>query len=249
MTTSDSPLAVEFRGVSKTFGRSAKRTLLRTRISEFFSRAKHERFHALRNVSFQLRRGESLAVVGSNGAGKSTLLSLVTRLSCPDEGQVEVRGRVAALLELGSGFHPDLSGRENVYLNASLIGLSRKKTDLLFDSIVEFSGLAEFINEPLRTYSTGMVMRLAFSVSMNMDPDILVIDEILAVGDKQFQTKCFERIQEFRRSGKTFLFVSHGAAIEAQCERALWLDHGQVMMDGKVKDVLEAYQGRASVPV
>ena len=150
-----------------------------------------------------------MAIVGGNGAGKSTLLSLVTGLCRPTRGRIAVEGRVAALLELGSGFHPDLTGAENIALNAALLGLSRKRTEACFDDIVEFSGVGDFIHEPLRTYSSGMNMRLAFSIAVNVDPDILIVDEVLAVGDLAFQAKCFDRIAEFKRAGKTLLFVSH----------------------------------------
>jgi ABC-type polysaccharide/polyol phosphate transport system ATPase subunit len=184
-------------------------------------------------------------VVGPTGAGKSTLLGLLAGLAQPDCGEITVNGRVAALLELGSGFHPDLTGAENLWLNASLLGLTRKRTEELFDTIVEFAGIGEFIGEPLRTYSAGMLMRLAFSVAVNTDADILVIDEILAVGDQAFQAKCFERILEFRRGSKTILCVSHSLEmLESLCDRALWLDHGEVMMDGTMRSVREAYEGR-----
>jgi ABC-type polysaccharide/polyol phosphate transport system ATPase subunit len=197
-------------------------------------------------VSFSLEEGESLAIIGSNGAGKSTLLSLSAGLTLPDQGAVQVNGRIAALLELGSGFHPDLTGAENLVLNAALLGLSRRKTNQLFDRIVEFSGIGEFIGDPLRTYSSGMIMRLAFSVAIQCEPDILLIDEVLGVGDASFQEKSKEALVSFRRAGKSLLFVSHSpASVREMCDRALWIDHGSVMMDGSVKAVLEAYQGRA----
>ena len=193
------------RGVSKTFyhRRSAKR-LLRQYVTGWFRSGSRDEdtFYALRNVSFDVHEGESVGIVGANGAGKSTLLSVITGLAHPDEGSIEVNGRVAALLELGSGFHPDLTGRENVRMNAALLGFSRAKTDELFDAIVEFSGVGEFINDPLRTYSSGMTLRLAFSVAVNLDPEVLLIDEILAVGDQEFQGRCLERIRavaEFRK--------------------------------------------------
>ena len=198
-------------------------------------------------VSFQLSRGEALAVVGRNGAGKSTLLSLVAGLAKPDEGSIQVNGRIAPLLELGSGFHPDLNGKENVFLNAALLGLSRKQTYALYDSIVDFSGIGEFINEPLRTYSTGMILRLAFSVAINMDPEILIVDEVLAVGDAGFQAKCYERVSDLRNAGKTILAVSHASQmIQQLCERAIWLDAGELVMSGTVRDVMEAYAGRGA---
>lgn len=237
--------AIEFQGVSKSFPRHVGQHLLRSRMAHWLRGQSMERFYALKHVTFRVAHGESLAVMGPNGAGKSTLLGLIARLSIPDEGSIEVNGRTAALLELGSGFHPDLTGRENVRLNASLIGLSRKRAAALFDQIVEFSGIVDFIDEPLRTYSTGMVMRLAFSVAVNMDPEILLIDEVLAVGDQTFQAKCIERIHHFRVAGKTIVAVSHAASIlQELCDHAIWLDHGELIMAGQVQDVAEAYAGR-----
>jgi ABC-type polysaccharide/polyol phosphate transport system ATPase subunit len=239
---------IEFANVSKTFARHAGQILLRTRVAEWLKGTHLERFYALKDVSFQLEKGESLAVIGPNGAGKSTLLGLVAGLTEPNSGRITVTGRRAALLELGSGFHFDLTGRENVYLNASLLGLTRKRTAQLFDRIVDFSGIGDFIEEPIRTYSTGMVMRLAFSVAVHMDPEILIIDEVLAVGDASFQAKCFERIFDFRDEGKTLLCVSHAVGtVQQLCNRAIWLDHGQLIMSGDVHEVTEAYAGRPTV--
>src|SRR5580704_9961579 len=238
-------MLIEFQNVSKWFAHSTGRLLMRTHIARWFGRQHHEPFCALRNVSFRLEDGESLAIVGSNGAGKSTLLSLAAGLTFPDEGQVRVNGRIAAILELGSGFHPDLTGAENLVLNAALLGLSKRKTRELFDGIVEFSGIGQFIDDPLRTYSSGMVVRLAFSIAIQCDPDILLIDEVLAVGDAAFQEKSREALVAFRRAGKSMLFVSHSpAAVRHMCDRAVWIDHGAVMMEGSVQDVLDAYQGR-----
>jgi ABC-type polysaccharide/polyol phosphate transport system ATPase subunit len=235
---------IEFDNVSKKFTRHAGQMLLRNHLTRFFTRQKDDPFFALKHVSFSVARGESLAVIGSNGAGKSTLLGLVAGISQPDEGTVVVNGQVTALLELGSGFHPSLTGRENVRLNAALLGLSRRQTAAAFERIVEFSGIREFIDEPLRTYSTGMTMRLAFSVAVNRDPEILLVDEVLAVGDAAFQAKCIEKIREFRNAGKTLLFVSHTSMIQQLCDRAIWLDHGELILSGRVADVLEAYAGR-----
>jgi ABC-type polysaccharide/polyol phosphate transport system ATPase subunit len=222
--------------------------LLRNHLTRFFTRQIDDPFFALKRVSFSVERGESLAVIGSNGAGKSTLLGLVAGVSKPDEGTVAVNGQVTALLELGSGFHPSLTGRENVRLNAALLGLSRRQTDEAFEHILEFSGIREFIDEPLRTYSTGMVMRLAFSVAIHRDPQILLVDEILAVGDAAFQAKCIAKIHEFRNAGKTLLCVSHTALIRQLCDRAIWLDHGELILSGEVGEVLEAYAGRQTAP-
>ena len=237
---------VEFNGVTKIYYHGGGRMLLRNRVQEWVSGKRPESFAAVKNVSFELRHGESMAVVGSNGAGKSTLLSLVAGLSRPNAGSIVVNGRLAALLELGSGFHPDLTGTENVTLNASLLGLTRKRTAELFDQIVEFSGIGhDFIDEPLRTYSTGMVMRLAFSVAINMDPDVLLVDEVLAVGDTEFQQKCFQRIREFRQSGKSLLCVSHATGmVQELCDKAIWLDHGEMMMSGPIAEVMQAYNGK-----
>jgi ABC-type polysaccharide/polyol phosphate transport system ATPase subunit len=237
--------AVEFQNVSKIFHRQTGKLLLRYRLKQLFTSEVGDPFYALKNVSFRMEQGESLAIIGANGAGKSTLLGLAAGLALPDEGRVAVNGRVAALLELGSGFHPDLTGEENVRLNASLIGLSRKRTNEISEEIVEFSGIGDFIREPLRTYSTGMVMRLGFSVAVMMDPEILLVDEVLAVGDAAFQNKCFDKVREFRRRGKMLLCVSHSRVmIEELCDRAIWLDHGEVMMTGRVAEVMTAYGGR-----
>jgi ABC-type polysaccharide/polyol phosphate transport system ATPase subunit len=239
---------IEFEHVSKTFSHSGGAKLLSAHLMErlHWRAAKRGVFHALKDVSFRVERGECLAIVGGNGAGKSTLLSLVTGLCRPSEGRIQVNGRVAALLELGSGFHPELTGVENIFLNASLLGLSRKKAEACFDEIVEFSGVAEFIREPLRTYSSGMIMRLAFAVAVHVDPDILIVDEVLAVGDQAFQSKCFERIAEFKRAGKTLLFVSHSAQLVRQfCDRTIWLDNGEAVLVGTPDEVLNAYAGKS----
>src|ERR1700724_3687790 len=235
---------IQFQRVSKIFHRHTGPKLIRHHFRDWFRPDPESDFYALKDISFSIDEGERVAIVGRNGAGKSTLLSLVCGLSRPEKGQVEVSGQLAALLELGSGFHPDLTGAENVLLNASLLGFTRARTHALFDSIVEFSGVGEFINEPLRTYSTGMMLRLAFSVALNLEPRILIIDEVLAVGDQAFQEKCFRKIFEFRNSGKTLLCVSHAPAILLRlCDRALWLDHGSLLMDGKTAEVLQAYAG------
>jgi ABC-type polysaccharide/polyol phosphate transport system ATPase subunit len=237
--------AIECSGVSKYFKRHSGRALLRKHFEGWFRRSHRERFYALKNVSFRLEAGQGLALVGTNGAGKSTLLSLIAGLAEPDSGTIAVNGRIGALLQLGAGFHPDLTGAENVFLNASLIGMTARRTRELFDTIVDFSGMGDFIDEPLRTYSSGMVMRLAFSVAVHLDPDILIVDEVLAVGDHAFQLKCQERIRQFKRDHKTLLFVSHAAAsVEGLCERAIWLDRGEIMMEGTLDEVVEAYEGR-----
>ena len=233
---------IEFSRVTKTFTHTGGSKLLRTHLRDRFKERKKDVFYALKDVSFHLEHGESMAVIGRNGAGKSTLLGVAAGLCKPSEGSVAVRGRVAALLELGSGFHPDLTGVENIRLNASLLGLSRSRTGEVFESIVDFSEIRDFIHDPVRTYSSGMVMRLAFSVAVHVDPDILIIDELLAVGDHRFQVKCFDKILQFKQAGKTLLFVSHGGGVVQQlCDRAIWLDHGEMLLDGPPAQVLAAY--------
>ena len=238
---------IEFHNVSKCFSRSGGSKLLRVFLKERLQKRNQEAFYALRDVSFRVEQGESMAIIGANGAGKSTLLSLVAGLTRPNGGRVEVNGKVAALLELGTGFHPDLTGNENVYLNASILGLSRKRTRECYDSIVDFSGIGDFIHQPIRTYSSGMVMRLAFSVAIHVEPDILIIDEVLAVGDAAFQEKCFGRICELKRAGKTLLFVSHAPEmVKHLCDHSLWLEHGRVKAAGPPAELLEAYSGHGA---
>jgi ABC-type polysaccharide/polyol phosphate transport system ATPase subunit len=234
---------VRLEGVSKTYSRRVARQFLRSVLLDRLRPAQHQVFHALKRVSLDLEQGDSLAVIGPNGAGKSTLLSVIAGLSWPDEGKVQVSGQVAALLELGSGFHPDLTGAENVRLNAALLGLSRRMAREKADEIVEFSGIGDFISEPLRTYSAGMVMRLAFSVAMTVDPSILLIDEVLAVGDQAFQIKCIAKILELKRQGRVLICTSHVPnTLRQLCARAIWLDHGQVVREGAAPELLDAYE-------
>ena len=234
---------IEIQNVTKHFPHSAERMLLRGYLTRLLKGVRAQPFVALRDVSFSVERGESLAIVGHNGAGKSTLLSLVAGVAQPTSGSVKVDGRIAALLDLGSGFHPDLTGAENLLLNASLMGMNRKEAESKFEAILEFSGLREFIREPLRTYSTGMVMRLAFSVVMHTEPQIVILDEVLAVGDAEFQAKCRGALERMRNEGRTLLFVSHAAAeVRRMCDRAVWLDHGRLMMEGAAGEVIDAYE-------
>ncbi len=243
MSTSDERPAIILHQVWKSFPRHTGQVLLRDRLLNLLHSRRMERFQALQDVSLSMYHGDSVAVIGHNGAGKSTLLNLTTGLCRPDRGRVEVNGRVAALLDLGSGFHPDLTGAENVRINAALLGLSRRQVREKFDEVVAFSEIGDFIDEPLRTYSSGMVMRLAFSVAVTVNPDILIIDEVLGVGDVAFQAKCFDRIMQFRKAGKTILCVSHSSStLKDICTRAVWLHHGRVVDDGPIGRVLEAYR-------
>jgi lipopolysaccharide transport system ATP-binding protein len=202
----------------------------------------NEEFWALRDVNFSIYSGEAVGIIGENGSGKSTSLKLISKILEPTTGSVSVRGKVSALLELGTGFHPDLTGRENIYLNGSLLGLSRKEMASRYDSIVDFSELGEFIDTPIKHYSSGMVMRLGFAVAINVDPNILLTDEVLAVGDEAFQRKCLEYIAELRRRGVTIVFVSHALdAVRGLCKRAIWLDHGKLIADGPAGEVIDRY--------
>lgn len=240
---------IEFKNVSKGFPRAGGQRLIRQYIEDILRKNSPTAFHALKNVSFAIKDGESVAILGANGAGKSTLLSLVTRLAPPSAGEVVVNGRVAALLELGAGFHPDLTGRENVGLNAALLGFSRKQSASLYGAIVDFAELHDFIDEPLRAYSNGMMLRLAFAVAVHLEPQVFIIDEVLAVGDQRFQAKCIEKIFEIRNQGCTILCVSHATeTLKSLCTRALWLDRGQLLMDGPIREVIHAYESSLSVP-
>lgn len=199
---------------------------------------------ALRDLSFSVPEGQVVGIIGRNGAGKSTLLKILSRITHPTFGQVRVRGRVASLLEVGTGFHEELTGRENVYLNGSILGMKRHDIDRHFDQIVEFAGLAQFIDTPIKRFSSGMRLRLGFAVAAHLDPDVLIVDEVLAVGDAGFQKKCIAAMADLRSGGRTVLFVSHNmAAVENLCSRGIWIDQGRLRMDGPAKDVIKTYLG------
>jgi ABC-type polysaccharide/polyol phosphate transport system ATPase subunit len=238
--------ALRFDQVTKTFVHHAGQILLRERLIEMIRPSQRPRFEALKDVSFELAPGESLGLIGANGAGKSTILNLATGLALPDRGSITVNGRVMALLELGAGFHPDLTGAENVRVNAAMMGMTRRQMLNRFDEIVDFSGVRDFINEPLRVYSAGMTMRLAFSVAISADPDVLLIDEVLGVGDQAFYARCLEKIRSFQASNKTIVLASHSAElITMLCQRALWMEKGHVMMLGSAPEVITAYKSKA----
>ncbi|HNW40152.1 MAG TPA: ABC transporter ATP-binding protein, partial [Candidatus Omnitrophota bacterium] len=202
----------------------------------------YKEFWALRDVSFEVKRGECVGIIGRNGSGKSTLLQVVTGTLEPTLGKVEVRGRVSALLELGSGFNPEFTGRENVYVNGAILGLSKAEMDKKFDEIAAFADIGEFIEQPVKIYSSGMYVRLAFAIAINVDPDILIIDEALSVGDIRFQVKCYRKLEEFREKGKTIVFVSHSSTdVVRLCNRAIWLDSGSIRKSGISKNIVEEY--------
>ena len=208
----------------------------------FWKRNNHEIRKVLNDVNVQIKAGETVALIGVNGSGKSTLLKLMTKIIYPNAGEIEVNGKLTSMLELGAGFHPDFSGMENIYFNASIFGLSKKEIDSRLNDIIEFSELREFIDNPVRTYSSGMYMRLAFSIAINVDADILLIDEILSVGDRHFQDKCFNKMQELKKEGKTIVLVTHDInAAKRLCDRTIWLNNGKIQMDGKSEVVLEQY--------
>lgn len=203
------------------------------------------KFHALRNVSLKIGEGETVALLGFNGSGKSTLLKHISGVMQPDSGTVLTRGRVAGLIEVGAGFHPDLSGRDNVYLNGAILGMSEAEIKEKFASIVEFAEIGEFIDTEVKFYSSGMYLRLAFSVAVHTDPDVFLVDEILAVGDEPFQKKCLAKIKELAAAGKTLVVVSHDLELVSQvCERGVLLEHGTVLMDGPVKEVISRLRGQ-----
>jgi ABC-2 type transport system ATP-binding protein len=207
-----------------------------------------EDFWALRDVSFEVMEGETFGLIGENGSGKSTMLKCLTRILRPDSGSVSVTGKVSALLELGAGFHPELTGRENVFLNGAILGLSQKELRRRFDDIVDFAGIGPFIDEPVKNYSSGMYVRLGFSVAINVDPDVLMVDEVLAVGDEAFQRKCNEKFLDLRNNGKTVVLVSHGLGqVQNLCDRVAWFSHGQLMKVGAPRDVIKAYTGTVHV--
>ncbi len=207
------------------------------------TRGKYKDFWALRDVSLEVPAGSTLGLIGRNGSGKSSLLKCISRILSPDAGAITVTGRVATLLEVGSGFHPELSGRENVYLNGSILGMSRKEIAAKFEDIVDFSGVRDFIDQPVKNYSSGMYVRLGFSVAINVDPDVLIVDEVLAVGDAAFREKCRQKFVEFKKQGKTIVLVSHSMNnITEMCDSAVWLHDGRIRKMGDTRDVVDAYE-------
>ena len=240
MAKSDNRIVVEH--VYKTFNiymdkaNSLKEKLL------FWNRNKKEKREVLKDINLTIKNGEAVALIGVNGSGKSTLLKLMTKIIYPNKGKITTYGKLTSLLELGAGFHPDFSGRENIYFNASIFGLTKKEIDDRIDKIIEFSELGSYIDNPVRTYSSGMYMRLAFAVAINVDADILLIDEILAVGDQHFQDKCIAKMKELKAQGKTMVFVTHSMnTVKEFCSRAVWLSNGVIKMYDEPDKVIEEY--------
>lgn len=236
---------IKVENLSKKF---KKRNLLNeyNTLKNFFLRKQHpsnnQFTHALKDINFTVKKGNTVGIVGHNGSGKSTILKILSKIYRPDSGQFMVHGRVSALIELGVGFHPDFSGRENVFINGLILGLPKKEIKALFDKIIQYANLENFVDAPVRTYSTGMYMRLAFSIAIHVDPDILLIDEVLAVGDEAFKQKCYDKIEEFQNQGKTIIIASHDLSmIEKWCSEVIWLDHGNLKKIGPPKNVIDSY--------
>ena len=236
--------AVCFEHVSKRFilHHERNRSFQEAMVNLWRHNGSREEFWALRDVNFAVRKGENLGIIGENGSGKSTTLKLISGVLIPTEGKIAVDGKISALLELGAGFHPDLIGKENIFLNGSILGFSRREMNSKLDSIIEFSGLSNFIDVPLKHYSAGMCVRLGFAIAIHVDFDILLIDEVLTVGDQSFQEKCLDKIMCFKRQGKTIVFVSHNlGTVEAICDRVLLLDKGRIESQGESGAVTSAY--------
>lgn len=242
INNADRETVISVKNVSKKFrvyfdkGSSLKERIL------FRERNRYEEREVLNDISFEVKKGDALGLIGQNGCGKSTMLKLLTRIMYPNSGTIEVKGRVSSLIELGAGFHPDMSGRENIYINASIFGLSKKEIDSRLDDIIDFSELHDYIDNPVRTYSSGMYTRLAFSVAVNVDADILLIDEILAVGDASFQSKCFNKMMDIKAKGTTIVLVSHALGdVEKVCNKAIWIKNGKIGMSGTPHDIIPHY--------
>jgi lipopolysaccharide transport system ATP-binding protein len=237
-----SEVAVRVDHVTKSFrlyherNQSLKSAIMRRR------RSIHEDFLALEDVSFDVPAGSTFGLIGSNGSGKSTLLKCLANIYYPNKGSITHFGRIAAMLEVGSGFHAELSGRENVFLNGSILGMSRKEVTRKFDEIVDFSGVEQFIDQPVKNYSSGMYVRLGFAIAINVDPDILVVDEVLAVGDQEFQDKCFQKFTDFKKQGKTVILVSHSMqTVQTMCDHVAWLNHGELKAVGAAEPTIKSY--------
>jgi lipopolysaccharide transport system ATP-binding protein len=236
--------AIEIKNLSKEYFISRSRPLL---VKSIFRRMECEKIDALKDINFEIERGQTVGIIGENGSGKSTLLKILAGITSPTRGGIKTPGRVASLIELGTGFHFDLTGRENIYLNGAILGLGKKEIDKIYDRIIDFADIGDFIDAPVRKYSSGMVVRLGFAVSCHLDPEILLLDEILAVGDAAFQKKCFDKIADFKKAGKTIIFVSHDLnQIANVCGRAIWLEKGEMKASGPSREVADSYIEKVS---
>lgn len=235
-------IAISVKDITKEFTiYEDKAYFLKERLANF-KRNKKRKHVVLKNISCDIKKGESVALIGVNGCGKSTLLKLLNKIIYPEKGTIEINGKVSSMIELGAGFNTDFTGRENIYFNASMYGLGKKDVDPILDQIIDFSELGHFIDVPVRTYSSGMYMRLAFSIAVNVQADILLIDEILAVGDQHFQEKCLSKMKELKSQGKTMVFVSHNVnQVKSFCDRAIWIKNGEIAADGPTSEILEKY--------
>lgn len=235
-------IAIDVQDVSKRFRLYTDRAGSIKELFTSFGRPTYEEFWAVRDVSLSIEAGTVHGLIGHNGCGKSSLLRMIAGIHTPTSGKVVTSGRISALLELGAGFHPELTGRENIYLNAAILGLSRKQTDALFDRIVEFAGLTEFIDSPVKHYSSGMYVRLGFSVAVHVEPQILLVDEVIAVGDEEFQRRCFDHLRDLRAQGVTIVMVTHSMGIvQSMCDTATWMDHGRIVRSGSPNEVVSDY--------
>ena len=235
-------IAIKVKGISKSFKIYHDHGKTLKELSLFSSRRKYDKREVIKDVSFQVEKGKALGIIGRNGCGKSTTLKLLTKIIYPNEGEIIMNGRVSSLLELGAGFHPDMSGRENIYINAAIFGLTRKEIDERLDEILDFAEIGEYIDSPVRVYSSGMYMRLAFAVAINVKADILLVDEILAVGDATFQQKCFRKLEELKSQGLTVVIVTHDMnTVNGFCDEVIWLDGGVIVKQGKPEVVTQEY--------
>jgi ABC-type polysaccharide/polyol phosphate transport system ATPase subunit len=230
MSTKDNQPIISFSHVTKDFSFQNQKTFKEFLPALFMGEKTSNKFTALSDISFEIQKGECVGIIGPNGSGKSTILKLVAKVMSPTSGTVHVHGKVSPLIELGAGMHPELTGKENIYLNGAILGLKRKQIDEYYQSILDFSELSEFINQPIKHYSSGMYMRLAFSIAVHVNPEILIVDEILAVGDNEFQAKCFTKMEEFKKRGVTILFVSHALTqVQTFCTKAIYINHSQLI--------------------
>lgn len=240
---STQPPIIKFDHVTKDFSFQNQKTFKEFLPALFMGEKTVNKFTALSDISFEIQKGECVGIIGPNGSGKSTILKLVAGVMSPTSGKVHVSGKISPLIELGAGMHPELTGKENIYLNGSILGLKRKQIDQYYQSIVDFSELQEFIDQPVKHYSSGMYMRLAFAVAVHVDPEILIVDEILAVGDTAFQDKCFRKMEEFKKNGVTILFVSHALSqVQSFCTRVIYLNHSKIIDSGSPEVVCQKYQ-------